>query len=91
MKAIDLRAAIACAEPGVIIEYHRGFLARDCDPLVLTMLDQTHIDARETRARAWGAYQAGDGHLVQRKNGMGEYSYLFIKRAHVPNGPANRP
>ncbi|HQS18443.1 hypothetical protein [Reyranella sp.] len=80
IDAIQFCAWIAQASPGDTLEYHRGFLALDACPD-----DQTpRSDERRELARvghiAWRAAEKRLVHLVQRRNGPDDYSYLAIAR-----------
>jgi hypothetical protein len=80
LDAIQLCAWIAQASPGDTLEYHRGFLALDA-----SIDGQTpESDARRELARvariAWRAAEQGLVHLVQRRNGPDDFTYLAIAR-----------
>jgi hypothetical protein len=80
LSEIELCAWIAQAEPGAVLEYHRGFLA----------LDRTSFGRlSDTPARAAlallgsRAHDLADRdlvHLVQLRHGAEDYSYLAIAR-----------
>jgi hypothetical protein len=72
----DLCTWIGQAFPGEIIEYHRGFLAMDANPALGQRAKELSLLARRA---AW-ASDAGLVHLVQRRNGPGDFSYLAIRR-----------
>ena len=77
---IELCAWVAQAEPGAVLEYHRGFLA----------LDRTAFgrlgDTPSRRAlallgsRAHDLAERGLVHLVQLRHGPEDYSYFAIAR-----------
>jgi len=80
LDAIQLCAWIAQASPGDTLEYHRGFLALDA-----SIDGQTpKSDARRELARAariaWRAAEKGVVHLVQRRRGPDDFSYIAIAR-----------
>lgn len=62
---------IDSAAPGDAAEYHRGYLARDIaeGPALLRLAEA-----------AYAGWRAGRVHLVQRRHGPGDYSYLAIAR-----------
>lgn len=64
------------AMPGDVLEYHRGFLALDvsrlCEPDRAKLLKLAH--------RAMRGACLGFVHLVQRRNGPNDFSYLAIAR-----------
>jgi hypothetical protein len=66
------------AAPGDTLEYHRGFLAFDLGIGVLAAPEQKTL--RQLARRAACAFEAGLVHLVQRRKGLSEFSYLAIKR-----------
>lgn len=73
-------AWIAQAGPGAALVYHRGVLALDA-----SIDNQTpKSDARRELARvahiAWRAAEKGLVHLVQRRNGPDDFTYLAIAR-----------
>lgn len=80
IDAIQFCAWIAQASPGDILEYHRGMLAIDAS------IDgqSPASDARRELARvariAWRAAEKRLVHLVQRRTGPDDYSYLAIAR-----------
>lgn len=80
LSELDLCAWVGNAAPGEVIEYHRGFLA--CDRLVAAAQWSPAERAELTRMvrRALWCAEAGLVHLVQRRNGPGDYSYLAVKR-----------
>lgn len=84
---IELCAWIAQAEPGAVIEYHRGFLA----------LDRTSFGGfGDTPARAalgllgnraHDLAEHGLVHLVQHRHGPEDYSYFAIARPRRKGAP----
>ena len=71
---------LARAEPGAALEYHRGLLVRDRSPA-----SELSEDERRTVATladtAFQAAEQGRVHLVQRRNGPFDFSYVAIKAA----------
>jgi len=76
-----LCSLIGMAAPGDAIEYHRGFLAIARDPNVGKLAERERADLVRVARRAVRAAEAGLVHLVQRRLGPGEFSYLAIVRA----------
>jgi hypothetical protein len=72
------RAWLAAAKPDDILEYHRGVLAIDrlAHGSRLAYCEATELD-RVANA-LWDLAQAGRGHLLQRRHGESDYSYLFV-------------
>jgi len=77
------RAWLRRAQPGEAALYHRGYLARDTSFFGRHL---TYVERRKIAALADAARQAaaqGQVHLVQRRHGPGDFSYLAIAR-HRP-------
>jgi len=80
LSDIDFLAWIATAEPGAMLEYHRGFLCVDCAELVSKLgpsdrkrlLTLSDVAARAERAELV--------HLVQRRVATDVFAYLAIAR-----------
>jgi hypothetical protein len=70
LTEIGLCAWVAQAEPGAILEYHRGFLGDT----------PARIDLSILGARAHDLAERGLVHLVQLRHGTEDYSYLAIAR-----------
>lgn len=77
---IDLCAWIGQAAPGDVLEYYRGFLARDSMPLASQLDDKACRELRRVGQRAFWAAEQGLVHLVQRRFGPDDYGYLAIAR-----------
>ena len=77
------RAWLQRAEPGACLEYHRGLLSLDRSP------DSNLPEARRRALSrvadlALNAAERGRVHLVQRRNGELDFSYLAIKANRTP-------
>lgn len=74
----DLCAWLGDALPGDQMIYHRGVLAFDCNPLTsrLPKADRARLNRLARRARQ--AADMGFAHLVQRRHGPDDYSYIII-------------
>ena len=84
--AIDtarFKAWLQTARPGSLIEYHRGHLCIDRQQKSDAPHNAPENKARavlnELATRALRASEQGLVHLVQRRHGDGDYSYLAIK------------
>jgi hypothetical protein len=77
LTPLELCTWLGSAEVGDTLEYHRGFLAIDLVQGVLT--EQKALRNLARRAR-W-AFDHGLVHLVQRRRGPSDFSYLAVKRA----------
>jgi hypothetical protein len=80
MPADAFLAWLERADPGASLTYYRGFLIRDRSP-------ESHLPEECRRAlakvanAALDAAERGRVHLVQRRNGPFDFSYLAIKAA----------
>ena len=88
LTEIDLCAWVAQAEPGDVLEYHRGALAIDRLP-AMSKLPRTECDHVDALAeRAWAAAEQRLVHLVQHRLGPDRFSYLAISRPKPRNAEA---
>jgi hypothetical protein len=78
-------AWLARSEPGAVLEYHRGLLIFDRSPASELAEDERRVVAR-LAAAALQATEDGLVHLIQRRNGELDFSYLAIKA-----GTTSRP
>ena len=73
----DLENWFAAAAPGDALEYHRGFLAMDRS--VGSRLGEDDRKELDRVANSLFALAGSSrGHLLQRRHGDGDYSYLFV-------------
>jgi hypothetical protein len=78
------------AQPGDQLEYHRGHLVRDRWP-TSNLADE---ERRQLGRLADAALQAADDglvHLVQRRNGLFDFSYVAIKAGIVARPDVAQP
>jgi hypothetical protein len=80
MTEIELCGWIGQATPGDVVEYHRGFLALDVTPIALHIPPEVRNELGRVARRAMKASEQGLVHLVQRRNGTDDFSYLAIAR-----------
>lgn len=84
----ELCGWLSTAAPSDTLEYHRGFLALDVRPDCsrLALADRTTL--ARVAGRAYWAAEKGCVHLVQRRHGPEDYSYLMIARPwpDIPRG-----
>jgi hypothetical protein len=71
---------LARSEPGAALEYHRGLLILDRSPASELGEDERRTVATLADA-AFQAAEQGRVHLVQRRNGPFDFSYVAIKAA----------
>ncbi|MFZ5790307.1 MAG: hypothetical protein ACOY3L_06365 [Pseudomonadota bacterium] len=80
LKEIDLCGWIGQAMPGDMLEYHRGFLALDVTEQGTRLAERDRAELVRVARRAWWAAEQRLVHLVQRRHGPDDYSYLAIAR-----------
>lgn len=88
ISEFEFRAWVIQARPGDVLEYHRGFLAIDRTPLGPPMSDEERSAIARTGAVALRLASEGGVHLVQRRLGPGNCSYLAIARRRSRSAPA---
>jgi hypothetical protein len=76
----DLCGWIGQAAPGDALEYYRGFLAMDTFSQAKRMAERERAQLARLARRAWWASEQKLVHLVQRRHGADDYSYLAIAR-----------
>jgi hypothetical protein len=80
LTEIELCAWVAQAEPGAVLEYHRGFLALDRTSFGGLKDTPARVALAQLGARAHDLAERGLVHLVQHRHGPEDYSYLAIAR-----------
>ena len=87
----DLCGWLGKAKPGDMIEYYRGFLAGDlwANGSRFTERERHELMTISRRAR-WASVQ-GLAHLVQRRNGPDDFSYLAVARRKPRRPPVLLP
>lgn len=88
LNAVEFCAWLSQAEPGDVLEYHRGFLIVDRMPA-----RKGHADTRSAQLDllAKSAMRAAEYDLVllvQRRNGPSDFSYLAVARKRPKKNPA---
>ena len=68
------------AHPGDALVYHRGVLALDASINSQTPGSDARRELGRVGRRAWWAANQGLIHLVQRRNGADDFSYIAIAR-----------
>ena len=69
---------LGAAAPGDCISYHRGHLARDASPLSQRLPEPERVALKRLADRAWKLADANLAHLLQRRYGDEDYSYLIV-------------
>ena len=78
VPAALFRAWLARANPGERLEYHRGYLTVDRSP-GSRLAEHDRRAVTELAGAAREAAETDQVHLVQRRNGPADFSYLAIK------------
>jgi hypothetical protein len=79
---------LGTAAPGDMLEYHRGFLLLDIRPDGSRLAPANRNALVLVARRAFWAAEQGWVHLVQRRHGPDDFSYLAIVRplSDIPRG-----
>lgn len=86
ITATDLIAWLGQAAPGDRFEYHDGFLAIDTMPSTDRLAERNRLGLLEIARVAYRAAERGLAHLVQRRNGPDDFTYLIIARPRPKSG-----
>lgn len=89
MNEVSFAAWIAQAEAGEILKYHRGFLVIDTDKARTQLKEADRVRLLALARRAMHAAELGLVHLVQRRHGDGDYSYVAVARPRPKKRPAS--
>ena len=68
------------AHPNAVLVYHRGVLALDASISSQTPDSDVRRELVRVARRAWWAAEQGLIHLLQRRNGPDDFTYLAIAR-----------
>ena len=90
LTEMELCGWLGQAAPGDILEYHRGFLAADIDARSGCLPERDQTELVRLGRRAMRAAEIGRAHLVQRRHGPNDYSYL-LDRASASQNPVCFP
>jgi hypothetical protein len=71
---------LSAAEPGDILQYHRGFLALDVSPSARRLNEHQRKALIRVARRARWAAENELVHLIQRRYGIGDYGYIVEAR-----------
>ena len=80
LKETAFCAWLGQANPGDALVYHRGLLALDAGLNSQTLDSNARRELARVARRAWWAAEQGLVHLVQRRNGVDDFSYIAIAR-----------
>jgi hypothetical protein len=84
---IELCAWLAQAVPDDVLEYHRGFLPLDRSRAGGRLRERDAIELSRVADRVWLVAELGLVHLLQRRNGPADYSYLLVARPRSSSQP----
>lgn len=87
IKEIEIIGWIGQATPSDVLEYHRGALALDINVHGTRLADRDRAELARVASRAWWASEQRLIHLVQRRHGADDYSYLAIARPRPDCAP----
>jgi hypothetical protein len=87
VNAVQFCAWVAQASPGYKLEYHRGLLALDASEFSRDFAGPRRRELNRVAHRASWAANQGLVHLVQRRNGPDDFSYIAIARLHADDIP----
>ncbi|WP_292611470.1 hypothetical protein [Nitrobacter sp. 62-13] len=85
----ELCGWIGQAAPGEALEYYRGFLALDTFSQAKRLTERERAELMRVARRAWWASEQKLIHLVQRRHGADDYSYLAIARSKPKQASAS--
>ena len=88
LKETAFCAWVGQAHPGAQLVYHRGLLALDASINSQTPKSDARHELARVARRAWWAAEQGLVHLVQRRNGPDDFTYLAIARPRPKELPA---
>ncbi len=80
LKETAFCAWLGQANPGDALVYHRGLLALDVGLNNQILDSNARRELARVARRAWWAASQGLVHLVQRRNGVDDFSYIAIAR-----------
>ena len=83
----DLIAWFAAAEPGARLAYCRGHLTTAIVRGASSLPEAERQELRRVACRAWALAEAGEAHLLQRRNAANDISYLIEVRPREPLSP----
>ena len=82
-------AWLGTAAPGDVIEYYHGFLAIDVSPNARRLAEHHRKELARLVRRAQWASDKGLAHLLQRRHGPDDYTYLAVARFRPKTVPAS--
>jgi hypothetical protein len=89
LTEIEFCGWLGQAGPGDMIEYYRGFLALDSMPAARRLGERECAELLKLARRALWAAEQNLAHLVQRRNGPDDFSYLAVARIRPKTPPVS--
>jgi hypothetical protein len=80
LSEVELCGWLGQAEPGDVLEYYRGFLVVDAIPHGSRLPELDRVELGRIARRAWWASERRLAHLIQRRHGPDDYSYIIVAR-----------
>ena len=84
----DFIAWFAAAQPGARLAYFRGHLGVTLSPEMSDLPEAKRRELQRVACRAWALAEAGEAHLLQRRNAANDISYLIEARPRANSLPA---
>jgi hypothetical protein len=90
LTEVELCTWLGEALPGAKLVYYRGYLAVDCNSATSPLAAEDRAELARVARRARIAEEMGLVHLIQRRHGPTDYSYIIITRVRSkpPRTPA---
>jgi hypothetical protein len=89
LTEIEFCGWLGQAGPGDRIEYYRGFLAPDSMPAAQRLPERDCRELLKLARRALWAAEQNLLHLVQRRHGPDDYSYIAVARVRPKMAPVS--
>jgi hypothetical protein len=83
----EVRQWLQEAKPGQVLHYFRGFLARAADGRHQLLREVECQDVARFAGRLWRAAHHKRVHLVQRRHGPEDFTYIAIARERPQDKP----
>ncbi len=87
VSEIELCAWLGQALPGDVLQYYRGFLALDTVPHSHRLREHERIELIKVARRCRWASEKRLVHLLQRRLGIDDYTYVLVARPRPKTAP----
>jgi hypothetical protein len=81
---IELLRWLGQAKRGEQLTYHHGFLAVDRIPILGRLSESGARELSRVASLAWRSQQTGIAHLLQRRLGPNNFSYVIVAGQQMP-------